>query len=112
MERYQRKVYAIAYGIVRNHDLAMDLCQDAFIKVHRYLDSFQGNSSFYTWLYRLVVNRCIDYIRKEGKRDQAEYDDNRLQTMDEVEIDNASSAIEENPLQILDRKELAALRHK
>jgi RNA polymerase sigma-70 factor (ECF subfamily) len=108
MERYQRKVYAIAYGMVRNRDLAMDLCQDACIKVHRYLNSFQGNSSFYTWLYRLVVNRCIDYLRKEGKRDTVEYDDNRLRTMDEVEIDTAPKASEESPLQILDRKELAA----
>jgi RNA polymerase sigma-70 factor (ECF subfamily) len=107
MERYQRKVYAIAYGMVRNPDLAMDLCQDAFIKVHLYLDSFQGNSSFYTWLYRLVVNRCIDHIRKEGKRNQVEFDDTLLRAMDEVELDNVPLAIQENPLQTLDRKELA-----
>ena len=75
MERYRRKVYAIAYGMVRDTEAAMDISQEAFIKVHRYLGSFQGTSSFYTWLYRIVVNLSIDYMRKEGRHDAVDYDD-------------------------------------
>ncbi|MGB1015264.1 MAG: RNA polymerase sigma factor, partial [Nannocystaceae bacterium] len=50
MQRYQRKVYAIAYGFLRNQEDALDVVQESFIKVHRYLGKFEGNSSFYTWL--------------------------------------------------------------
>lgn len=63
-ERYQRRAYSLAFGVVRNPDDALDIVQDAFIKAHRYLDKFEGTSSFYTWLYRIVMNLAIDHIRK------------------------------------------------
>jgi len=75
VERYQRKVYTVAYGIVRNPDAAMDVVQDAFVKVHKHLGSFQGNSSFYTWLYRIVVNLCIDKKRRAARASEVDYDD-------------------------------------
>jgi RNA polymerase sigma-70 factor (ECF subfamily) len=75
VQRYERKVYGIAYGMVRNEDDAMDVAQEAFLKVHRYIDRFQGASNFYTWLYRIVVNLCIDFIRKSRKVKQVDYDD-------------------------------------
>ena len=75
VERYQHRVYGIAYGIVRNEDDAMDVAQEAFIKVHRYLPRFQGTSSFYTWLYRIVVNLCIDHKRKAGRATEVDFDD-------------------------------------
>lgn len=67
VQRYERKVYSIAYGFVRNREDALDLTQDAFVKVYRNLDGFQATSSFYTWMYRVVVNVCIDFIRRERK---------------------------------------------
>jgi RNA polymerase sigma-70 factor (ECF subfamily) len=75
VERYQRRVYTVAWGILRNHDDAMDVSQDAFVKVHKYLDGFKGNSSFYTWLYRIVVNLCIDRKRRAARAAQVNYDD-------------------------------------
>ena len=60
VERYQRRVYAVAYGIVRNRDDAWDIAQEAFVKAYRNLSRFQGNSGFYTWLYRITYNLCID----------------------------------------------------
>lgn len=75
VQRYQRRVYGIAYGMVRNEDDAMDVTQEAFLKVHRYIDRFQGASNFYTWLYRIVVNLCIDFIRKSRKVREVDYDD-------------------------------------
>src|SRR5438552_12173070 len=66
-ERYQRRAYSLAYGVVRNPDDALDVVQDAFIKAHRYLDKFEGTSSFYTWLYRIVMNLAIDHIRKSRR---------------------------------------------
>ena len=73
--RYQRKVYSIAYGFLRNPEDALDVVQESFIKVHRYLHNFEGNSSFYTWLYRIVTNLCIDHIRKNRRHREFEFDD-------------------------------------
>ena len=75
VETYQRKVYTIAYGVLRNQDAAMDVAQDAFVKVHRYLPKFEGKSSFYTWLYRIVVNLCIDRKRRAARAAEVDYDD-------------------------------------
>jgi len=74
-ERYERKVYAVAYGFLRNQDDALDVTQEAFIKVHRYLPKFEGQSSFYTWLYRIVANLCIDHLRRAGRKKDVEFDD-------------------------------------
>jgi RNA polymerase sigma-70 factor (ECF subfamily) len=75
VKRYQRKVFSLAYGIVHNPEDAMDVAQEAFVKVHRYIDKFQGSASFYTWLYRIVVNLCIDHLRRAGRSYSVEYDD-------------------------------------
>jgi RNA polymerase sigma-70 factor, ECF subfamily len=82
-ERYHRRAYALALGVVRNPDDAFDVVQDAFIKAHRYLDKFEGNSSFYTWLYRIVMNLAIDHIRKHRKVKPIELDETRLDNEDD-----------------------------
>lgn len=78
-ERYHRRAYALAFGVVRHQDDALDVVQDAFIKAHKYLDKFEGNSSFYTWLYRIVMNLAIDHIRKHRKVKPVELDEQRLE---------------------------------
>jgi RNA polymerase sigma-70 factor (ECF subfamily) len=77
-ERYHRRAYALAFGVVRHEDDALDVVQDAFIKAHRYLDKFEGNSSFYTWLYRIVMNLAIDHLRKNRRVKPAELDETRI----------------------------------
>lgn len=74
-QRYERKVFAVAYGFLRSQEDALDVVQEAFIKVHRYLPNFEGQSSFYTWLYRIVANLCIDHIRRSGRKKDVEFDD-------------------------------------
>ncbi|MBL4687111.1 MAG: sigma-70 family RNA polymerase sigma factor [Nannocystaceae bacterium] len=74
-KRYERKTYAVAYGFLRSQEDALDVVQEAFIKVHRYLPNFEGQSSFYTWLYRIVANLCIDHIRRSGRKKDVEFDD-------------------------------------
>lgn len=75
VERYQRRVYALALGFVRDPDEARDISQEAFLKVYRHLDTFQGQAGFYTWLYRITVNLCIDLRRKAGRSNQSEFDE-------------------------------------
>ena len=64
VERYQRKAYAVAFGMLKNKEDALDIVQEAFIKIHKHLECFKGESSFYIWLYRIVFNLCIDVLRK------------------------------------------------
>ena len=78
-ERYHRRAYALALGVVRHSDDALDVVQDAFVKAHKYLDKFEGNSSFYTWLYRIVMNLAIDHLRKHRRVKPVEFDEARLE---------------------------------
>ncbi|HEX7478199.1 MAG TPA: sigma-70 family RNA polymerase sigma factor [Polyangiales bacterium] len=66
-QKYHRRAYAVAIGVVKRPADAMDVVQDAFIKVHKHIANFQGTSSFYTWLYRIVMNLSIDHLRKKRK---------------------------------------------
>jgi RNA polymerase sigma-70 factor, ECF subfamily len=67
VERYQRKVAALALGMLRNREDALDIVQDTFTKAFQSLDKFKGDSSFYTWIYRIGVNLCIDHQRRESR---------------------------------------------
>ncbi|MDD9940695.1 MAG: sigma-70 family RNA polymerase sigma factor [Myxococcales bacterium] len=72
-DRYNRRAFAVAFGVLKNPEDAGDVVQDAFIKVHKHIGNFQGNSSFYTWLYRIVMNLAIDHLRK--RRKTTDFDD-------------------------------------
>jgi RNA polymerase sigma-70 factor (ECF subfamily) len=62
--QYEQKVIWAAYQMLGNYEEAMDVCQEAFIRAYRALPRFNLTSNFYTWLYRIVVNLCIDCLRK------------------------------------------------
>ena len=68
VERYQRKVASVAMGMVHNREDAMEIAQETFVKAYENLRNFKGDSSFYTWLYRIVVNLAIDFQRRERRR--------------------------------------------
>src|ERR1700730_15881894 len=67
VERYQRRVVQLALGMTKDPDEAMDIAQETFVKVHRYLPSFKGDSSFFTWTYRIAMNLCLDAQRRKGR---------------------------------------------
>lgn len=67
LENYQESMYWVARRIVVQHADADDVLQNAFIKVVRSIDRYQGNSSLYTWMYRIVVNESIDLLKKSKK---------------------------------------------
>ena len=107
VSRYQRKVFTIALSMVKSPDDAMDIAQEAFIKVHRYIGNFQGSSSFYTWLYRIIVNLCIDHMRRSGKFISAEFDERTHdREHDEKDVCVLSSDLGNNPSRTVGRKEL------
>src|SRR6267378_8293122 len=84
VERYQRRVYQLALGMVKDSDEAMDITQETFVRVHRYLPSFKGDSSFFTWTYRIATNLCLDSARKRGRNERVE-----LEQGDEAEVEAA-----------------------
>lgn len=65
---YERKVYATAFRYTANEHDAMDISQEVFIRVFRFIHTFNLESSFSTWIYRITVNVCKDYIRKRASR--------------------------------------------
>jgi RNA polymerase sigma-70 factor, ECF subfamily len=106
--RYHRRAYAVAYGVVKNKQDALDVVQDGFVKVHKHIDKFQGTSSFYTWLYRIIMNLAIDHVRRRRNAKGLEYDDRVGR--DDDEIAGSSSLLprilDANPGKTVIRREL------
>jgi RNA polymerase sigma-70 factor (ECF subfamily) len=67
VERTHRQVYTLAYRLVGDRHEAEDVAQDAYLRVHRSLRTFRGESSFHTWLYRVVANAATTHLRRKGR---------------------------------------------
>ena len=68
VRRYQERIYATIYHMTSNHEDANDLAQEAFIKAYQALKTFKGGSSFYTWVYRIAVNKTINFLKQRKNR--------------------------------------------
>ena len=68
VRRYQERIYATIYHMTSNHEDANDLAQETFIKAFQALKSFKGGSSFYTWIYRIAVNKTINFLKQRKNR--------------------------------------------
>ncbi len=97
-DKYHKKVYSIAYGVVRQREEALDVVQEVFIKLFRSIKNFKGRSHFYTYLYRMVMNTAIDHKRKAGKQ--------FMSSLDEEGSFEPSDKAEKGPERILLQKEL------
>lgn len=75
VRRYQERLYATLYHMTASHEDANDLAQEAFIKAYQALDSFKGGSSFFTWLYRIAVNRTINFLKSRKHRNHMSLND-------------------------------------
>jgi RNA polymerase sigma-70 factor, ECF subfamily len=108
VERHQRRAFAIALALVRDENDARELVQDAFLRVYRSLNSFQGGSSFFTWLYRNITNLSIDLIRKPG-RQLADIDESRFESDEsqEAEFPLLSRVDGSDPVDVVRRREIA-----
>ena len=97
-DKYHKKVYSIAYGVVRQREEALDIVQEVFIKLFRSIKDFKGRSQFYTYLYRMVMNTAIDHTRKAGKQ--------FVSSLDEEGSFEPADEPEKGPEKILLQKEL------
>ena len=75
VRRYQERIYATVYHMTANHEDANDLAQEAFIKAYQALKSFKGGSSFYTWVYRIAINKTINFLKQRKTRSAMSLDD-------------------------------------
>src|SRR5688500_18527205 len=103
--RHRDKIYARAFSMMRNEDEAVDLSQEAWVKGWQRLKQFQGESSFVTWMTRIVINLCLDQLRKQ-KRQRAE----SIEQLDDESggVERQMSTVTINPTAGLERKELRA----
>ena len=107
VERHQRRAFAIAIGLVRDENDAREIVQEAFLRVYRSIERFEGGSSFFTWLYRIVTNLSIDHMRKPARR-EAELFDNP-QVADEGDTFTFVARIDgADPLDVVRRREIGA----
>ena len=75
VQRYKERLYATVYHMTSNHEDANDLVQEAFIKAYKSISSFKRESSFYTWVYRIAVNRTINHLKRRKNRYHFSLDD-------------------------------------
>src|SRR3954468_15510695 len=101
--RHRDKIYARAYSMMRNEEEAVDLSQEAWVKGWQRLNQFQGEASFATWMTRIVINLCLDQLRKL-KRGRTE----SIEKMDEETggVERQMPIINPNPTEGLERGEL------
>jgi RNA polymerase sigma-70 factor (ECF subfamily) len=101
VSRYRDRVYARAFSIMRNEDLAIDLSQNAWIKAWQRLEQFHGDASFVTWLNRIITNLCLDELRRKK----------RLKTDSIEEIQEDTGPVE-NRMEIQDFDPIAKLNQQ
>ena len=101
--RHRDKIYARAYSMMRNEEEAVDLSQEAWVKGWQRLAQFQGDSSFGTWMTRIVINLCLDQLRKQ-KRQRTE----SIEAMDDESggVERQMPVVTVNPTAGLERSEL------
>lgn len=109
-EKYNRRAYAVALGVLRNQEEALEVVQEGFVKAYKNLEKFKGNSSFYTWLYRIVMNLCIDKTRRRKRVRQVEFEEAaRTLGHDSTTVQNESllpNFLGQDPSRTFARKEI------
>src|SRR5437588_5684809 len=106
--RYRTRIFGMVYNMVHSEQDAWDLAQDSFVKAWKSIKRFRGQSSFYTWIYRIVMNVTIDWLRKKQvKGTGAEFDD----AVQLKEVEPASRTVPKAdalPYQQMERQEIRA----
>jgi RNA polymerase sigma-70 factor (ECF subfamily) len=110
VQRHQRRAFGIAFALVHHEEDAQEVVQEAFVRVYRNLPAFNGSSSFFTWLYRIVTNLSIDLLRKPSRRetgleDAPAFDEGADARADFSLLARLGMA---SPADVVRRKELAA----
>ena len=102
--RWERPIYALAYRVIGREDEARDVCQEAFLRAFRALPGFKGQAKFSSWLYRITLNLCRDWIRRQRRAPVSQLPED----MDVVEAAAARGPVESIE-DLVARRELSAV---
>jgi RNA polymerase sigma-70 factor, ECF subfamily len=104
VERYEQRIFSLIRHYTRNPVEIEDLAQETFLKAFRRLASFQHQSSFYTWLYRIAVNTILDSLKRRGR--------SPVQSVEDLEVVQAAPSVASpSPSATLEREEIARITH-
>ncbi len=108
VERYQQRAYRLALRILHDEEMAQDAVQDAFLKVYSSLGRFEGRSRFYTWLYRVVLNLCLDLRRRDRSSRHVEWAEEHTPLSEGADPDSEEpmEGAAPSPHHVLERAEL------
>jgi len=105
LERYEKKVYNLAYRMLSNREDARDISQEAFLKAYFALPSFRGDAAFSTWLYRIATNLCLDLLRQRKNKVVFSLDE-PFQTEEGV-LERQLPTCEDGPETIVEQREFS-----
>lgn len=108
VKKYENKVYGIVFHMMKNQNEVEDLAQEVFLKVYKNLDRFKGDSSLYTWIYKITVNLCLDELKK---RKNIIYLDEKI-SVEDGEIDKELPSNERLQEELYEDKELKENLHR
>ena len=92
--RWERPIYALAYRVIGREEDARDVCQETFLRAFRALNGFRGQAKFSSWLYRIALNLCRDWVRRERRTPVVQAPD-ELDMLDTVAVQPPSASIED-----------------
>ncbi len=101
--RYQKRIYRLVQRFVSNHEDALDITQDAFIRAYQGLANFKSHCQFYSWLYRITVNLCIDFLREKTRSEVMLYESDDVEKLPMASVPDLRS---ESPSKVVENKEL------
>ena len=101
--QYQDRLVFSVYKFLKDYELAQDIAQEAFVKAFKNIEKFRGDSSFYTWIYRIAINTAKNFLSTKSRRSEV-YDDEIM----ELKL-SESAVTSENPENILEAEELRSL---
>jgi RNA polymerase sigma-70 factor (ECF subfamily) len=102
--RWERPIYALAYRVIGREEDARDVCQDAFLRAYRALPGFKGQAKFSSWLYRIALNLCRDWIRRQRRAPVSQLPED----IDAFELAAAAGPVESIE-ELVARRELSAI---
>jgi RNA polymerase sigma-70 factor, ECF subfamily len=106
--RYRTRVFAMIYNMVHNEQDAWDLAQDSFVKAWKSIGRFRGRSSFYTWIYRIVMNVTIDWLRKKQVKGAGTEFNDAIQLKEIEPASRTSPKADPLPHERMERSEIRA----
>ncbi|MBN2259569.1 MAG: sigma-70 family RNA polymerase sigma factor [Clostridiales bacterium] len=110
--KYEKNAFAIALRYLGNYDDALDVTQEALIKVYKNIKNFRFESSFTTWLYRIVINTSKDFLKKNNKEKIISIEDHSIDLPDDRERENPVKNAENKELKLIVEEALMALNEE